>query len=462
MRRAADVLVAVALAIASTAPAGPFGDAAAAAQTTADTPRIPSCPGMTLVTAVNDATGDYESIKKIDSMSATEMRISYSAQKMDYGDMFSTEPPRLRDFASKRVVRFEDVRTSRAYLQEFDPRIPEVVPGMTSLGTSSLVLDELKQQGEAEFGLSFWVFVNAPSLDPEDPESVYRKQMKTRSKVVPPMPVMLTVLVNGVPTELPAIHTRGDFLSYVSEFWFLDQADNPLTLKFRIGIDEIKPLSAEDRAKCASDTELLGYMPQHCVYPDGGDLSSLALVKISHRCGAAPPPGGAGGGGGGSPGADSGAGGGAAAGGATAGGAGAADSGTGGGAGSGSPGEARLEQALLEDGRAQIPDIYFDSGSDRIREESEAVLLEIANVLKRHPDWNLNVEGHTDSLAADDFNLGLSQRRAAAVKTALVTRYGIDASRLAPEGFGETRPRASNETPVGRAHNRRVELVRVP
>jgi outer membrane protein OmpA-like peptidoglycan-associated protein len=121
-----------------------------------------------------------------------------------------------------------------------------------------------------------------------------------------------------------------------------------------------------------------------------------------------------------------------------------------------------LEQALLEDGRAQIPDIYFASGSDRIREESEAVLLEIANVLKRHPDWKLNVEGHTDSLAADDFNLGLSQRRAAAVKAALVARYGIDANRLAPEGFGETRPRASNETPVGRAHNRRVELVRVP
>jgi outer membrane protein OmpA-like peptidoglycan-associated protein len=48
------------------------------------------------------------------------------------------------------------------------------------------------------------------------------------------------------------------------------------------------------------------------------------------------------------------------------------------------------------------------------------------------------------------------------VKSTLVTRYGIDASRLAPQGYGETRPRASNETPVGRADNRRVELVRLP
>ena len=117
---------------------------------------------------------------------------------------------------------------------------------------------------------------------------------------------------------------------------------------------------------------------------------------------------------------------------------------------------------MLNDGRAQIPDIYFSSGSDRIREESEVRLQEIANMLKRHPDWKLNGEGHTDSFAEEDFNLRLSQRRAAAVKSALVTRYGIDASRLTPQGFGETRPRASNKTPVGRAHNRRVELVRLP
>jgi outer membrane protein OmpA-like peptidoglycan-associated protein len=255
-----------------------------------------------------------------------------------------------------------------------------------------------------------------------------------------------------VPTELPAIHTRGDFYTWISEFWFLDQADNPLALKYLIGTDLIPPLSAEEKAKCASDAELVGYLPQSCLYPDGGDQTSLTLVKINHRCAAGSPPGGEGGegpsaaGGGELPevaGGESGA-------------------GTTGGAAIEGSGEAALEEALLNDGRAQIPDIYFSSGSDQIREESEVRLQEIANVLNRHSDWKLNVEGHTDSFAADDFNLELSQRRAAAVKSALVTRYGTDASRLTPQGFGETRPRASNETAVGRAENRRVELVRLP
>lgn len=449
-RRATGIpreLIGAAVVIALVAPARLLGDAAAAAP-----PHIPICAGMTLVTAITDATGDYESIKKIESVTDTEMLISYSAQKMDYGDMFSSEPPRVREYTSKRVVRFEDVQTSRAYLQEFNPIIPEAVPGMTALGTSSQVLAELKEQGEAEFGISFWVFIDPPSLDPEDPQGIYRKQLRTRSQVVPPTPEVLTVLVNGVPTELPAIHTRGDFYSWISEFWFLDQPDNPLALKYSIGVGEKKPLSAPDRARCASDTELVGYVPQNCLYPDGGNLTSLTLVKINHRCAAAQPPGGAGGDGpaaagdGGLPDLAGGA----------------AGAGAAGGAAMEGSGEAELEEALLNDGRAQIPDIYFSSGSDEIREESEGRLQEIANVLERHPDWKLNVEGHTDSFAAEDFNLDLSQRRAAAVKSALVTRYGIDARRLTPQGFGETRPRASNETPVGRAENRRVELVRVP
>ena len=83
-------------------------------------------------------------------------------------------------------------------------------------------------------------------------------------------------------------------------------------------------------------------------------------------------------------------------------------------------------------------------------------------MLKRHPDWKLKVEGHTDSISADDYNLKLSMRRATAVKDALVTRYGIAAARLTPDGLGETKPRATNDTLAGRARNRRVELVRMP
>jgi hypothetical protein len=257
------------------APAGEGSDEAAGGPAWT-APHIPLCAGMTLVTAINDATGDYESIKTIESVDDELVRIRYTAQKVDYGDMFATEPPQLRQYASRRVVRQEDIRSSRAYLQEFTPEIPEVVPGMTALGTSTLVLEELKQNGEAEFGISSWVFPRPPTLDPDDNHNIYRKQMSVRNKVLEPR-VLVPVLVNGVLTQLPAVHTQGNFYSYMSEFWFLDQPDNPLTLRFRIGIDDLAPLSPYDREKCQQDAELLGYLPQYCTHPDGGDKGTLDL-----------------------------------------------------------------------------------------------------------------------------------------------------------------------------------------
>jgi outer membrane protein OmpA-like peptidoglycan-associated protein len=405
----------------------------------AKVPRIPTCAGLTLVTAVNDTTGDYESIKTIESATEKDIRIKYSAQKMDYGDMFGDGRPTLKTYLSRRVVLREDMQSSRSYLQEFATVIPEAVPGMTALGTSTLVLQELKQKGASEFGISHWAFAVPPGLDPNDSQSIYRKQMRANATVVAPGPAMVSVLVNGVPAELPAIRVRGNFLGYHSEFWFLDQADNPLTLKFRIGLDERRPLTPDEIGQCKVDTKHLGYLPQHCTRPAGGDLMTLDLVKIDYRCQAAPSR--------------------------------STDAGTGAGAGSGSPagagqpqgagmGEMQLEQALQQEGRVEIPDIFFRFDSDEIRDESDRRLGEIAGVLRRHPAWKLKVEGHTDSLAADDYNMKLSLRRAAAVRTALARKFGVDPARLIPEGLGETRPRAANDTLHGRARNRRVELVR--
>jgi outer membrane protein OmpA-like peptidoglycan-associated protein len=120
----------------------------------------------------------------------------------------------------------------------------------------------------------------------------------------------------------------------------------------------------------------------------------------------------------------------------------------------------RLERALAETGRADVYDVYFDFNSDRIREESEPTLEEIAEVLRRHPDWNLVIEGHTDNVGSDVDNLDLSKRRAASVKEALVANHGVGADRLRTGGYGEARPRDRNDTLDGRARNRRVELVR--
>jgi len=122
----------------------------------------------------------------------------------------------------------------------------------------------------------------------------------------------------------------------------------------------------------------------------------------------------------------------------------------------------RLERSLRETGRAEVYDIYFDFNSEHIRPESDSTLTDIVTVLQRHPDWKLAIEGHTDSVASDRFNLELSRRRAAAVKAALTGRFAIDGARLATAGYGESRPKDRNDTPEGRARNRRVELVRLP
>ena len=115
---------------------------------------------------------------------------------------------------------------------------------------------------------------------------------------------------------------------------------------------------------------------------------------------------------------------------------------------------------MKQTGQAEVYGIYFDFASDKIKPESEPVLREIADALNHNPTWKLRVEGHTDNIGGDDYNLNLSQRRAEAVKLALVTRYHIGAERLTPKGFGATRPKEPNDTLAGRARNRRVELVR--
>jgi len=120
----------------------------------------------------------------------------------------------------------------------------------------------------------------------------------------------------------------------------------------------------------------------------------------------------------------------------------------------------RIEQALLTSGRADVYDLYFDFNSANLRPESEATLTEIADLMRRHPDWKLGIEGHTDNIAGDAYNLDLSRRRAASVRTALTTKYRIEAARLASEGYGESRPKDRNDTLEGRARNRRVELAR--
>jgi outer membrane protein OmpA-like peptidoglycan-associated protein len=124
------------------------------------------------------------------------------------------------------------------------------------------------------------------------------------------------------------------------------------------------------------------------------------------------------------------------------------------------PVEKKIEQDLAQNGRAEIYGIYFDFDSATLRPESGPVLKEIAEALQHNPGWKIKIDGHTDNIGGSEYNLQLSQRRAGAVKQALIAQYGIPPDRMMPEGFGASRPKAPNDTVEGRALNRRVELVR--
>jgi outer membrane protein OmpA-like peptidoglycan-associated protein len=115
---------------------------------------------------------------------------------------------------------------------------------------------------------------------------------------------------------------------------------------------------------------------------------------------------------------------------------------------------------ILTEGRWVTRGILFDVGSDRLRGESYGSLKEIANVLTESADLEVRIVGHTDSDGDEAANLDLSRRRAAAVKTALAAQFGIDAGRLDTDGRGESQPAGANDTPAGKANNRRVEFIR--
>ena len=385
--------------------------------------RVPLRPGLTVVTAIAQFGGDYESIKQIQQVSASAVRLSYRAdnvpnpleglQKLS-GDK---APKSSGSVTGSRTVRTEDLRSAHDYMQWFGPNQPEVMPGSTAISVSREVLAELKDKGETEFSFRIGGLkgmagsllgalgqmagggaTGAPK-ETKDLADMGKGQctLKRAGSGLTSFPVLL----NDRRVSLPAVHAQCTTDDGLNDFYFLDDLDNPLALAWKL---------------TGSDT--------------------LQVVKISY-----PQPPAA------SPGA------------ASSSGAGGAGAGAGSGGGGGAGGQ-HIEQELKQTGQAEVYGIYFDFASDKIKPESEPVLREIADALNHNPSWKLRVEGHTDNIGGDEYNLDLSQRRAEAVKSALVNRYHIAAARLTPKGFGATRPKEPNDTLAGRARNRRVELVR--
>src|SRR6266849_4494652 len=332
--------------------------------------KIPLRPGLTVVTAIAQFGGDYESIKQVQQVTPSSVRLSYRADNVPnplegLQKLTGDKAPKASESVSgQRTVRAQDLQTAHDYMQWFGPNEPEVIPGTTAISISREVLAELKGKGETQFSFRVGGLKGMAGS-------------------------WLGALGQMAGGGAPGAPKETDGLA---DFYFLDDLDNPLALAWKLA---------------GSDT--------------------LQLVKISYP--QQPPPVAQNSGSSSAP------------------------------AGSGGGGQ-QIEQELKQRGQAEVYGIYFDFASDKIKPESEPVLGEIADALNHNPAWKLRVEGHTDNIGGDDYNLDLSQRRAEAVKLTLVSRYHIAADRLTPQGFGATRPKEPNDTLAGRARNRRVELVR--
>ena len=103
--------------------------------------------------------------------------------------------------------------------------------------------------------------------------------------------------------------------------------------------------------------------------------------------------------------------------------------------------------------------VGFDFDMDKVKILYREDIEKVANVLKAYPNTNAELEGHTDSIGTDEYNMDLSMRRAESVKKDLVENYNIDGSRISTHGFGESNPAATNDTIEGRQKNRRVETI---
>ena len=128
---------------------------------------------------------------------------------------------------------------------------------------------------------------------------------------------------------------------------------------------------------------------------------------------------------------------------------------------------ARLESALSRVAETRetergltvnLPDILFASGKSALRTNTREVLSRIAGILLVAPEYQLSIEGHTDSVGRTQYNMKLSQERAQRVRDYLI-EASISPALITASGFGESKPVASNQTAAGRQKNRRVEIV---
>ncbi len=115
---------------------------------------------------------------------------------------------------------------------------------------------------------------------------------------------------------------------------------------------------------------------------------------------------------------------------------------------------------MMTDGKIITTGIRFDVNRATLRPESFGVINEIVKLMNDNPDLNFSIEGHTDSDGSEGLNQTLSESRAKTVMYQMI-KMGVAPSRLKSVGHGQSLPVAANDTPEGKAQNRRVEFVKL-
>jgi len=187
--------------------------------------KIPLVTDLITVSAVEGPRGDYESIKRIERIDAQGVHIVYTTERH--------KKPVLR------TVRREDQASARHYLLRFAANYPEVVPNSTGIGTSRLVYTELKTKGQSDFSCCFLFTVDGQQL-----EGTIRR--------VGTATVPIAVMVNNQRVMLPTIHATGRMGTQKSNFYFLDDSENPLALKWEVGRQRLQVIKISFPTKVAA------------------------------------------------------------------------------------------------------------------------------------------------------------------------------------------------------------------
>jgi outer membrane protein OmpA-like peptidoglycan-associated protein len=395
--------------------------------------KIPLRDGLILVSALSSPKGDRENVVTVSGSVAKGVHYTWDLARPDAAG-------KIAEQSFSRYVRAADLARAQRLNSVFRSDDRTDYPGYTAWSLSTSVYARVRESGEAPFAVTtidkngaFGSLLEGTADATQTGENaagflagvltshrVFKGSLSRSTGEAELFPL----LVNGQRVTVPALRLKGQFAfrgeRREQDFWVLDDGEHPLILKVLTGGDVFQMVRID-----LPDGFALGWD-----VPEGEHIASGPGTDPQFSGTDAP--------------------------GSTKDGTGVAREGI----GSGKAASASVEQTLDSKCRVEIPGVYFSFGTANLQRTSHRALAAVAQMLTRHPQWSLSIEGHTDDVGTNDANQALSEARASAVRTYLTGQLGIVPARLRAGGFGESKPRETNSTIEGRARNRRVEMVR--